>query len=147
MPHTYAQNLLHVVFSTKDRAKFIPKDFQPQLWAYTAGVCNRHGIHPRAIGGVQDHLHLLVQLPPTLALSEAVRIIKANSSRWAREQGQQFAWQEGYAAFSVSSSITPAVLRYIQNQETHHKKISFTQEFLAILKKHHVDFDPNFVFG
>src|SRR5277367_5340160 len=123
MPHTYAQNLIHVVFSTKDRSKSIPQHFQPQLWAYAAGICNHHKIHPRAIGGVQDHLHLLIQLPPSLALADAVRIIKANTSRWANAQGKNLAWQEGYAAFSVSSSITPAVLRYIQNQELHHRKM------------------------
>jgi putative transposase len=76
-----------------------------------------------------------------------VLVIKSNSSRWANEKGHKFAWQQGYGAFSVSSSLIPDVIQYIQNQEAHHKKISFDTEFLALLKKHRVEFDPKFVFG
>jgi putative transposase len=147
MPHTFAQNVLHVVFSTKDRAKLIPQEFQSRLWSYTAGICKKEGIFVHAIGGMDDHIHLLIQIPPTLALAKAVNAVKSNSSRWANEQGIHFAWQQGYAAFSVSASNFPAVIRYIRNQETHHKKMNFETEFLALLKKHGVDYDPKFVFG
>jgi putative transposase len=145
--HTYAQNVLHVVFSTKDRRKTIPREFQPQMWAYAAGICKRHEIRVHAVGGMEDHIHLLIQVPPTLALAKAVLAIKANSSRWANEEGLGFAWQQGYGAFSVSSSIVPAVVRYIENQEAHHRKLTFHAEFLALLHKHGVEFDPRFVFG
>jgi len=147
MPHTYAQNAIHAVFSTKDRAKLIPKDFQPRLWSYAAGICKQDGIFVHAIGGTDDHIHLLFQIPPSLALAKAVNTVKSNSSRWANEEGFPFAWQQGYAAFSVSASNLPAVIRYIQNQEAHHKKMTFEAEFLALLKKHGVDYDPKFVFG
>jgi putative transposase len=147
MPHTYAQNTVHIIFSTKDRRKSIPKEFQSSLWSYIAGICKNHAIFTQAIGGAADHIHLLVELPQSLSLAKAVLTIKSNSSRWAHAQNHKFAWQEGYAAFSVSASLVPAVVRYIQNQEAHHRKIDFDAEFLAFLKKHGVSFDPKFVLG
>ena len=147
MSHTYAQNVLHIVFSTKDRRKLIPPEFRPKLWAYSAGICQNLQIFVHAIGGMDDHAHLLVQIPPTLAVAKAVLTIKTNSSRWAHQQSQKIEWQQGYAAFSVSASNISAVERYVRNQEAHHKRMSFEQEFLALLKKHNVPFDPKFVFG
>ena len=147
MSHTYAQNVIHVVFSTKDRRKLLPTEFRPRMWAYAAGVCKKLDILVLAVGGMEDHIHFLIQIPPTLALAKAVLAIKANSSRWANEDGLKFAWQQGYGAFSVSSSSVPMVIRYIQNQEAHHKKMSFDLEFVALLKKHGMEFDPKFVFG
>jgi putative transposase len=147
MPHTYAQNVIHIAFSTKYRRKSISKEFQPRMWAYAAGICKNHGIFVHAVGGMDDHIHLLIQVPPPLSLAKAVLAIKSNSSRWANEQGNKFAWQQGYAAFSVSSSRVAAVIRYIQTQEAHHRKMTFEEELVALLKKHGVEFDPNFVFG
>ena len=147
MSHTYAQNVIHVVFSTKDRRKLMSGEFRPRMWAYAAGVCKKLEIPVLSMGGMEDHIHLLVQIPPTLPVAKAVLAIKANSSRWASEEGHKFAWQQGYGAFSVSNSIVPMVIRYIQNQEAHHKKMSFDSEFLALLKKHGIEFDPRFVFG
>jgi REP element-mobilizing transposase RayT len=135
------------VFSTKDRRKAISKEFQPRMWAYAAGICRKLGILVHAVGGMDDHIHLLIQVPPSLSLAKAILAIKSNSSRWASEQGHKFAWQQGYAAFSVSASLIPTVVRYILNQEAHHKKMSFDEELLALLKKHGVEFDPKFVFG
>ena len=147
MSHTYSQNVLHVVFSTKDRQKTISPDLQPRLWAYIAAVCKKLDLHVHAIGGIQEHIHLLIQVPPTLPVSKAILTIKSNSSRWATEQGHKFAWQQGYGAFSVSSSSIPAVVQYIRDQQAHHKKRGFEEEFVALLKKHGVAFDPKFVFG
>ena len=147
MSHTYAQNVIHVVFSTKDRHKLMSEEFRPRLWAYTAGICKKLDILLLAVGGMEDHIHFLIQIPPTLALAKAVLAIKSNSSRWANEEGHKFAWQQGYGAFSVSTSNVPTVVRYIQNQEAHHKKMSFDSEFVALLKKHGMEFDPKFVFG
>jgi REP-associated tyrosine transposase len=147
MPHTYAQNVIHIVFSTKDRRKTISKEFQPRMWAYVAGICKNDGIFVHSIGGIDDHMHLLIQVPPSLSLAKAILAIKSNSSRWANEEGQKFAWQQGYAAFSVSSSNVPAVVRYIETQESHHRKMTFDAELVALLKKHGIEFDPNFVFG
>jgi len=147
MPHTYSQNVIHVVFSTQYRQKTISKELQPRMWAYAAGICKKIGILVHAIGGTDDHIHLLIQLPPPLSLAKAILAIKSNSSRWTNDQGNKFAWQHGYAAFSVSSSLVPAAIRYIQTQESHHRKMTFDEELLALLKKNGVEFDPNFVFG
>jgi len=145
--HTYAQNVVHVVFSTKDRRKVIDREFRPQLWAYVTGICRNLDIYVHSIGGTEDHIHILLQVPPVLTLSKAVATIKANSSRWASEEGHKFVWQQGYGAFSVSASVIPIVVRYIQNQEEHHKRMDFKTEFVALLKKHGVEFDPKYVLG
>lgn len=147
MSHTYAQNIVHVVFSTKERWKAIDRELQPRLWAYVAGICKNLGVRVCCVGGVEDHIHLLIQIPPMLPLAKAVATIKANSSHWARESGYKLTWQQGYGAFSVSASIAPVVVRYIQNQEAHHKKMSFDAEFVALLRKHGVEFDPKYVLG
>jgi REP-associated tyrosine transposase len=147
MSHTYAQNVVHVVFSTKDRQKSINTELQPKLWAYIAGICKRLGIFVHAVGGTDDHVHLLIQIPAPMSLAKAVLTIKANSSRWAHDQGHRLAWQQGYGAFSVSASVVPVVIRYIRNQEERHKKIGFDAEFLALLRKHGIEFDAKYVLG
>jgi len=147
MPHSYAENVVHVVFSTKDRYKLIPPEFRPRMWSYLAGICRKLDLHVYAIGGMSDHVHLLVRLPPTLALAKAAGALKANSSKWAGEKGRSFAWQEGYAAFSVSASLVPRVTRYIREQEAHHKNMNFETELLALLKRHGVQHDPALVFA
>ncbi len=147
MAHSFSRNHLHVIFSTRERRKTIPREWQPRLWAYLAGICNNHGMIALAVGGTQDHVHLLFHLPPSLALAKAVLLLKSNSSKWMGEQGREFSWQEGYGAFSVSSSNLNAVMRYIQNQEAHHRKIGFEEEFRAILKRHGVEYEPKYLFG
>jgi len=144
MAHTYVQNLIHLVFSTKERRKLVPKDKQPRLWGYMSGICKKEKIFVHEIGGMEDHAHMLIQLPPTLSLSDAVLEIKTSSSRW---MGRSFAWQRGFGAFSVSASNLDTVVRYIRTQESHHKKMSFDEEFIALLRKHGVAFDPKYVFG
>jgi putative transposase len=147
MSHAFSRNHIHVIFSTKDRRKTIPKDLQPRLWAYLAGICKNHEMVALIVGGTQDHVHLLFHLPPKLPLAKAVQLLKSNSSKWISDQIREFPWQEGYAAFSVSSSNIESVTRYIQNQETHHRKIGFDDEFQAILKKHGIEYDPKYLFG
>jgi putative transposase len=147
MSHTYSQNVVHVVFSMKERRKIIPDGLQPRMWAYIAGTCQKIGLLVHAVGGTTDHIHLLIQIPPSLPLAKAVLAIKSNSSRWANEEGHKFAWQEGYGAFSVSHSVLSTAVHYVQNQAEHHRRMSFDEEFLALLKKHCVEFDPKFVFG
>jgi putative transposase len=147
MSHTYVQNHLHVVFSTKERRKLIKKALQPKLWSYMAGIARNHGFFVLANGGTDDHIHLLVLLPPTLALSKAIGTIKANSSTWMNDHGIIFSWQEGYGAFSVSASNVDKVVHYIQDQEKHHRKITFEDEFVNLLRKHGIEFDPKYVLG
>jgi putative transposase len=110
MSHSYAQNHVHLVFSTKNREKIVQREFLPRLWAYTAAVCKNHDLLTFAVGGMEDHMHLLFRLPPTITLSEAVALVKSNTSKWIRKRGVRFAWQEGYGAFSVSSSSVAAVI-------------------------------------
>ncbi len=146
--HTYAQNVIHAVFSTKERRKAISPEWQPRMWAIVTGICGKIGVQVHAVGGMEDHIHLLIPIPPGLAMAKAVNAIKANSSRWATEQRHKFAWQEGYGAFSVSRSLEqPAAVRYIENQRVHHRKMGFDAEFVALLKKHRMEFDAKYVFG
>ena len=133
MPNSYVSNYVHVVFGTKSRTRAIKDDLQPKLWAYMAGIAKNHGFHAIAIGGMPDHVHSLINLGATLSISEAVKVLKANSSRWL---GKKFEWQEGYFACSVSRSQISVVSRYIANQREHHKKRDFAAEFESLLKKH-----------
>jgi putative transposase len=137
MPHTHVSNRLHCIFSTKNREPMIPKEIQSRLWAYMEGICRNIGVKTFAIGGMEEHVHLLIGLSPTLALATAMQRIKANSSRYMNEHGgPRFQWQENYSAFSVSISHMDATIAYIQNQEKHHRRCSFADELATILKKH-----------
>src|SRR6476619_4582074 len=107
MSHTYSNNRIHVIFSTKERHKSISDELQPKLWAYMAGIARNQGFEAMIIGGVKDHVHALLLLPPSLPLSKAIQLLKGNSSKWLNETtGNKFSWQEGYGAFSVSASQT-----------------------------------------
>jgi len=145
--HSYVQNIVHLVFSTKERRMLIPAEFQPRLWAYVAGICKKNEIFVHAVGGMEDHIHLLIQVSATLTLAKAVLTVKSNSSRWAHERGQKVTWQEGYGAFSVSASNLSTVEQYVRNQAVHHRKMSFEEEFVALLRKHGLEFDAKHVFG
>ncbi len=96
MSHSYAQNHIHLVFSTKNRERFLERKFLPRLWAYTAAVCKNHDLLTFAVGGMEEHIHLLFRLPPTMALANAVTLVKSNTSKWIKERNKRFAWQEGY---------------------------------------------------
>jgi putative transposase len=147
MSHSFSKNHVHVVFSTKDRRRTISETMQPEMWSYLAGICRNEKMVSVAVGGIADHAHLLFHLPPTISLAKAISVLKSNSSRWINERGIKFAWQEGYGAFSVSASNLTTVSRYISDQKTHHRKFSFEDEFITLLRKHRVDFDPESVFG
>jgi putative transposase len=125
MSHSYSSNRIRVIFSTKERKKCLSDDFQPKLWAHMAGIAHNQGFEAMIIGGVRDHVHALLVLPPILPLAKAVQFLKGSSSKWINETSGEFAWQEGYGAFGVSASQTADVVRYIQNQRTHHEKKSF----------------------
>ena len=147
MAHSYSRNHIHLIFSTKERRNSIPKESQARLWAYIAGICKNYEMIQIAVGGTENHVHALFHLPPKLSLAKAVQLLKGNSSKWMGEQGIDFAWQEGYGAFSVSSSNLDHVTRYIRNQDAHHRKFSFEKEFRALLKKHGADYDPQHIYG
>ncbi len=141
--------LSHIVFSTKERRALIDAESLPRLHAYLGGIVRAAGGVAIAVGGIADHVHLLVGLPPTVCVADMVRILKANSSKWMHEaRGRKlFSWQAGYGAFSVSESNVQTVIRYIREQERHHLKISFQQEFLLHLKKHGVAYDERYIWS
>ena len=147
MPHTFSSLLIHCVFSTKDRQPLIDPEIQPRLWAYIGGIAREHGMKAMAVGGTADHIHVLLSLAPTFELAKVMRTVKAGSSRWMHEtEGvRDFAWQEGYGAFSIGQAQVVATVAYIQGQEEHHKKRNSHAEFLAILKKHEIEYDPRYV--
>jgi len=139
--HAFVKNHIHLIFGTKGGLPAIAKTIQPELWSYLAGICRNQGMAAIAINGMEDHTHILFHLPPVMSLAKAVQLLKANSSKWMNEHGRRFAWQEGYSAFSVSLSNTPVVAKYIHTQEQHHRKMTFEQEYRALLQKHGIDVD------
>ncbi len=137
MACSYVSHYVHIVFSTKDHVHSIPEEIQPKLWAYMAGIAQGHGMHAVAIGGFADHAHALIDLGALLGIAKAVQVLKANSSRWMKEQGSAgFAWQEGYFACSVSRSQVAIIRQYVVNQKSHHSRMDFTKEFALLAKKH-----------
>ena len=143
---SYTKAHFHIVFSTKGREKLITKPVQPKLWAFTAGICTNVGMLALAIGGIDDHIHSLVELPPDMSIAKAVNLLKSNSSRWMKKTRRHFSWQVGYAAFAVSVSNLNRVKKYVRNQEVHHRKMTFEKEYLMLLDKHGVQYDPKYVF-
>ena len=144
MGHTYTSTLFHIVFSTKERQPSIAEP--AKLWAYLAGIARNLQYKSVTVGGIDNHVHVLLQLPANVSVSEAVRNLKSNSSRWLGESGPWSGWQEGYGAFSVSASNQDAVRRYIQNQPTHHRQRSFEDEFAAMVARAGVDFNRTEMF-
>lgn len=149
MSHTYCCSLFHCVFSTKERRKSIPPDTQPRLWAYIGGVAREHNMKAIAVGGTDDHIHILLSLPSSKTIADAMREIKSASSHWMHEicAIERFEWQEGYGAFSIGWTQMEATLAYIARQGEHHRKRDFQAEFVAFLKKHQIEYDPRCVWG
>jgi putative transposase len=144
MSHTHSNLLVHVAFSTKGRRAYIDNQIKSELCAYMGGIVrNLHGT-ALIINGTANHVHMLFRLPADRSLAELVRTVKANSSRWLHERWPEmklFSWQSGYGAFSVSESNVTAVTEYIANQEEHHRKRSFQEEFISFLKKNGMAYD------
>jgi REP element-mobilizing transposase RayT len=135
MAHKFPNILIHLVFSTKNRRDLIPDELRTLLWKYLAGIGRNHKVPVLVAGGTANHVHLLIALPSDMSAAKAVQVLKANSSRWMGEHGIDFAWQEGYGAFSVSASHLPAVRDYIERQQQHHAKRSYEDEFLTLLER------------
>jgi REP element-mobilizing transposase RayT len=149
MAHTYCSSLFHCVFSTKERSKTIAPDLQARLWAYIGGIARENGITALAVGGTDDHVHVLLSLPTTTAIAEAMQKIKAGSSLWLHESCGRtgFEWQKGYGAFTIGVSQMDTTVKYIAGQTEHHRERDFQAEFLAILKLHGMEYDPRYVWG
>ena len=149
MPNTYTQIYIHYVFATKNRMRFLTPDIQQELYAYTAGITRELNCFMQCIGGMDDHIHLLVGLYPTLSVSEFAQKLKANTSRFINDKGWAnglFAWQEGFGAFSVSQSGLQNTREYILNQPTHHQTRSFLREYEDLLSKYAVNYDRRYIY-
>ena len=148
MSQSLVKNLVHLVYSTKHREPWIPKEHRDALFAYQAGIFKQWESPALAIGGVEDHVHTLFALSKNHPLKKIVEEVKKGSSKWMKNDGPrlpQFSWQAGYAAFSVSQSNVEAVRRYIEGQEEHHRKMSFQDELRALFKRHGIEFDERYV--
>ena len=150
MSHSYICCLIHVVFSTADRRPLIREDVQERLHAYIGGIARKNEMAARAVGGVANHVHVLLSLSRTVAVAKSVQLLKAGSSKWLKECCHElmgFAWQEGYAGFSVSISQRDRVVHYILHQAEHHKRMSFAEEFSRLLGAHGITDELSRPFG
>ncbi len=150
MANTYTSLLYHLVFSTKNREPWLVPGIERRSWNYLGGVARAHKITPIQIGGVEDHIHALVMARPTIAVFEIAKFLKGDSSKWIHEEFANmsaFSWQDGYGGFSVSKSDVPDVVRYIQNQREHHRRKTFREEYLELLKAHGVQYDERYLRG
>ena len=149
MAHTYTNLLTHVIFSTKDRKSLIIPTLHDDLLAYMGGILRELGGALRAANARPGHVHLLCSLPPTPATADALRLVKTNSSRWVHRtrNALEFDWQTGYGAFSVSQSLAAAVVRYIRDQEKHHRRMTSQEELIAFLKKNGITYDERYLWS
>ena len=148
MPQTYSNLDYHVIFSTHERRPFITPDIRQRLYDYIGGILKNERCVLLAAGGTADHVHLLISTHTQIAVADFMRAAKAKTSKWIHETyppKRDFQWQAGYGAFTVSRSNREKVMKYIDEQEEHHKKISFRDEFAAILKKCGVEFDAKYL--
>jgi len=148
MAHTHTNLLFHIVFSTKERLPLLDADLKPRLFPYMGGIIRELGGTALLVNGPADHVHIFTLLPAKLGASEVVGKVKANSSGWVHREfpnKRSFAWQTGFAAFTVSHSQKQSVLDYIADQEEHHRKVSFKEELVAFLKKHEIEFDEKYL--
>ena len=149
MANTYTQIYIHVVFAVQARESLIKVEWREDLFKYIAGILKNQGIKLLAIGGVEDHVHILFGMSPTIALSDLIREVKANSSKYINENKfvrGKFYWQEGFGAFSYSRSQIDAVAKYVLNQEQHHAGRSFKDEYVGLLNRFEVEFDDRYLF-
>jgi REP element-mobilizing transposase RayT len=148
MAHAFANMLAHVIFGTKHRVPQIDPELKPRLTSYLGGVLRAQDVPLIEIDAMPDHVHLLISLPATKALADVLRVLKANSSKWVHETWaarRDFTWQKGYGSFSVSQSNVEAVRQYIRNQEEHHRKTTFHDEFIEFLRRHEIPFDERYL--
>lgn len=150
MANTYTSLHYQLVFSTKNREPWLSPDVEHRVWTYVGGIARENGMPALAIGGVEDHVHLVLRLPPHLAVSRAAQLLKGGSSRWIHETFpalRGFGWQDGYGAFTVSRSGLANVIRYVEAQRAHHRARSFQDEYRSLLGRHGIEYDERYVWG
>jgi REP-associated tyrosine transposase len=149
MANTYSQLNIHCIFAVKGRENFITRSFRDDLHRYMSGILKNDGSYSLAVNGWKDHVHVFFELQPTMAIADQMRMLKATSSKWINDNKLvkgRFQWQEGYGAFSYSRSQRNSVIKYITYQEEHHKKKTFREEYLELLKKFEILFEEKYVF-
>jgi REP element-mobilizing transposase RayT len=149
MANTFTQIYIMLVFSVKNRERLLKPIYEQELYQYIKGIIKAKEQNCICINGTEDHIHILVNLSATKSISDLVRDIKANSSKWINQQKwflHEFHWQHGYGAFSYSHSQINSIISYIKNQKEHHQKVSFQDEFKSILQKFNIDYDEKFLF-
>ena|SRR5215831_8814233 len=145
---SYVSSYFHCVFSTKERRPLITPDLRERLYPFLGGIARQNQMKALEIGGMADHVHLLLSLPATLSTAKALQLIKGGSSRWVHDTFPQhwlFRWQIKYGAFSVSVSQLDKTIDYIKSQAEHHRKLTFQEEFVALLKKHRITYDERYL--
>lgn len=149
MADTFSQIYIHLVFSVKEKQNVIHKTWREELFKYVSGILKGKNQKVFAIGGMPDHIHILISLRPNCMISELVNSVKTNSSKWINSRGfvkGKFNWQEGYGAFSYGQSQLDRVIQYINNQEQHHQKKSFKEEYIELLQRFNVKFEEKYLF-
>jgi REP element-mobilizing transposase RayT len=142
--HSFSSSLFHCVFATKRREPLLTREIRERLFPYLGGIARENGMKAMAVGGVADHVHILLSLPATLSLSKAMQLLKGNSSKWIHETFsalRQFSWQEGYGAFSIGVSGVEETCVHIRDQEEHHRNKTYREEVIAFLQRHGLHFD------
>ena len=150
MTNSYTSNFIHIIFGTHNREPLLQSVFRNRLFAYMGGIARENKIKAISIGGVMDHVHMLTLIPASISIAKAVQLVKGGSSKWLHENFislKNFAWQEGYGAFSISASQVSEVAAYIANQEEHHRIKSFQEEYLSFLKEYNIEYDERYVWG
>ena len=149
MSHTYSFLLTHVVFSTKDRIELIEKNqMKNRLCSYISAIINKKFGFTKKINGTANHVHVLLDIKTSFSIAETMRVVKSNSSKWINENfklADDFAWQVGYGAFTVSMSNEEKIVQYINNQEKHHKTFSYKEELISLLEKHSIQYDEKYL--
>ena len=142
--HSFVSCLMHCVWATKERRPLIKPDLQQRLWPYIGGIARENKMRALLVGGVEDHVHILLSIPSTLSIAKSIQLLKGNSSKWVHDtfrQHSDFEWQEGYGAFSIGISGVDDTMKYIQTQPEHHKKMTFREEVEVFLKKHGMEYE------
>jgi putative transposase len=142
--HSFSSSLHHCVFATKDREAVLTPQLRERLWPYLGGIARENGMKALTIGGVADHVHVLLSLPATISVAKGMQLLKGNSSKWIHEtfpELRSFAWQQGYGAFSIGVSGIEETRDYIQKQEEHHRTRTYREEVIMFLQRHGLPFD------
>ena len=145
---SYISSYHHCVFSTKERRPIITPALKERLWPFLGGIARQNKMMSIEIGGVEDHVHILLSLPSTISIAKALQLIKGGSSKWVHEtfpEHRLFGWQVKYGSFSVSVSQLDKIVRYIKEQAEHHRKMTFKEEFVALLEKHRIKYDERYL--